>query len=188
MMQTFVRPSRDLRNHYAEISDMLKNHDHVRERRAVFAAAEFQPPAHEPCLDVRPLIDIRVEPSRVRPRWQQHDDGVVIHVVLVAGLLHPLADLPAVWWVAPHRARPGLFQSILLSRIVTVAFVVLCVRGGIQRKAELRVKHVKKVLWGLPQISLAGKQNVFIHPYTPASCIACRRKLSCCRRSSIVRA
>ena len=29
MMQTFVRPSRDLRNHYAEISDMLKNHDHV---------------------------------------------------------------------------------------------------------------------------------------------------------------
>ncbi len=29
MMQTFVRPSRDLRNHYAEISDMLKDHDHV---------------------------------------------------------------------------------------------------------------------------------------------------------------
>ena len=29
MMQTFVRPSRDLRNHYAEISNMLKNHDHV---------------------------------------------------------------------------------------------------------------------------------------------------------------
>ncbi len=29
MMQTFVRPSRDLRNHYAEISDMLKEHDHV---------------------------------------------------------------------------------------------------------------------------------------------------------------
>lgn len=29
MMQTYVRPSRDLRNHYAEISDMLKEHDHV---------------------------------------------------------------------------------------------------------------------------------------------------------------
>ena len=29
MMQTFVRPSRDLRNHYAEISEMLRNHDHV---------------------------------------------------------------------------------------------------------------------------------------------------------------
>ena len=29
MMQTHVRPSRDLRNHYAEIADMLKNHDHV---------------------------------------------------------------------------------------------------------------------------------------------------------------
>ena len=29
MMQTFVRPSRDLRNHYAEISEMLKDHDHV---------------------------------------------------------------------------------------------------------------------------------------------------------------
>ncbi len=25
MMQTFVRPSRDLRNHYAEISEMLKD-------------------------------------------------------------------------------------------------------------------------------------------------------------------
>ena len=31
MMQTFVRPSRDLRNHYAEISEMLKDHDHVIE-------------------------------------------------------------------------------------------------------------------------------------------------------------
>ena len=29
MMQTFVRPSRDLRNHYAELSEMLKDHDHV---------------------------------------------------------------------------------------------------------------------------------------------------------------
>ena len=29
MMQTYVRPSRDLRNHYAEIADMVKNHDHV---------------------------------------------------------------------------------------------------------------------------------------------------------------
>ena len=29
MMQTFVRPSRDLRNHYAEISEMLKDHNHV---------------------------------------------------------------------------------------------------------------------------------------------------------------
>lgn len=29
MMQTFVRPSRDLRNHYAEISDILKEHNHV---------------------------------------------------------------------------------------------------------------------------------------------------------------
>lgn len=29
MMQTFVRPSRDLRNHYAEISEMLRDHDHV---------------------------------------------------------------------------------------------------------------------------------------------------------------
>ena len=28
-MQMFVRPSRDLRNHYAEISEMLKDHDHV---------------------------------------------------------------------------------------------------------------------------------------------------------------
>ena len=28
MMQTFVRPSRDLRNHYAEISEMLRDHDH----------------------------------------------------------------------------------------------------------------------------------------------------------------
>ena len=25
MMQTFVRPSRDLRNHYAELSEMLKD-------------------------------------------------------------------------------------------------------------------------------------------------------------------
>ena len=29
MMQTFVRPSRDLRNHYAEISELLKDHNHV---------------------------------------------------------------------------------------------------------------------------------------------------------------
>ena len=29
MMQTFVRPSRDLRNHYAELSEMLKDHNHV---------------------------------------------------------------------------------------------------------------------------------------------------------------
>lgn len=29
MMQTHVRPSRDLRNHYAEIADMVKHHDHV---------------------------------------------------------------------------------------------------------------------------------------------------------------
>ena len=29
MMQTHVRPSRDLRNHYAELSGMLKDHDHV---------------------------------------------------------------------------------------------------------------------------------------------------------------
>ena len=29
MMQTYVRPSRDLRTHYAEIADMVKNHDHV---------------------------------------------------------------------------------------------------------------------------------------------------------------
>ena len=29
MMQTFVRPSRDLRNHYSEIADMTKNHNHV---------------------------------------------------------------------------------------------------------------------------------------------------------------
>lgn len=29
MMQTHVRPSRDLRNHYAEIAEMVKNHDHV---------------------------------------------------------------------------------------------------------------------------------------------------------------
>ena len=29
MMQTFVRPSRDLRNHYAEISDLVKNHNQV---------------------------------------------------------------------------------------------------------------------------------------------------------------
>lgn len=29
MMQTYVRPSRDLRNHYAEIADIVKNHDHV---------------------------------------------------------------------------------------------------------------------------------------------------------------
>ena len=29
MMQTFVRPSRDLRDHYADISEMLKDHDHV---------------------------------------------------------------------------------------------------------------------------------------------------------------
>ena len=28
-MQTFVRPSRDLRNHYAELSEMLKDHNHV---------------------------------------------------------------------------------------------------------------------------------------------------------------
>ena len=27
MMQTFVRPSRDLRNHYAEISEMLQDHN-----------------------------------------------------------------------------------------------------------------------------------------------------------------
>ena len=27
MMQTFVRPSRDLRNHYAEISEMLRDHE-----------------------------------------------------------------------------------------------------------------------------------------------------------------
>ena len=31
MMQTFVRPSRDLRNHYAEISEMLKDHDRSEE-------------------------------------------------------------------------------------------------------------------------------------------------------------
>ena len=30
MMQTFVRPSRDLRNHYAELSEMLKDHNHGR--------------------------------------------------------------------------------------------------------------------------------------------------------------
>ena len=29
MMQTFVRPSRDLRNHYAEISEMRKDHESV---------------------------------------------------------------------------------------------------------------------------------------------------------------
>ena len=29
MMQTFGRPSRGLRNHYAELSEMLKDHDHV---------------------------------------------------------------------------------------------------------------------------------------------------------------
>ena len=29
MMQTFVRPSRDLRNHYAEISGIIKEHNHV---------------------------------------------------------------------------------------------------------------------------------------------------------------
>ena len=29
MMQMFVHSSRDLRNHYAEISEMLKDHDHV---------------------------------------------------------------------------------------------------------------------------------------------------------------
>lgn len=29
MMQMFVRSSRDLRNHYAEISEMLKDHDHM---------------------------------------------------------------------------------------------------------------------------------------------------------------
>ena len=29
MMKTFVRPARDLRNHYAELAGMLKDHDHV---------------------------------------------------------------------------------------------------------------------------------------------------------------
>ena len=29
MMQTFVRPSRDLHNHYAEISGIIKEHNHV---------------------------------------------------------------------------------------------------------------------------------------------------------------
>lgn len=29
MMQTHVRPARDLRNHYAEMARMLKEHDHI---------------------------------------------------------------------------------------------------------------------------------------------------------------
>lgn len=29
MMKTFVRPARDLRNNYAELAGMLKDHDHV---------------------------------------------------------------------------------------------------------------------------------------------------------------
>ena len=29
MMQTIVRPARDLRNHYAELSELLKDHDHI---------------------------------------------------------------------------------------------------------------------------------------------------------------
>ena len=33
MMQTFVRPSRDLRNHYAEISEMLKLQSSIKQRK-----------------------------------------------------------------------------------------------------------------------------------------------------------
>ena len=29
MMQTFVRPARELRNNYAELAELLKNHDHI---------------------------------------------------------------------------------------------------------------------------------------------------------------
>ena len=29
MMQTIVRPARDLRTHYAELSELLKDHDHI---------------------------------------------------------------------------------------------------------------------------------------------------------------
>ena len=57
-----------------------------------------------------------------------------------------------------------LFQSILLPRIVAAAFVVLCVCGGIQRKAEFRVKYVKKKVCGVSHKSvlLEHKTSLFI--------------------------
>ena len=48
MMQTFVRPSRDLRNHYAEISEMLKDHDHVIITNVAEALAKAKQQAADP--------------------------------------------------------------------------------------------------------------------------------------------
>ena len=48
MMQTFVRPSRDLRNHYAEISEMLKDHNHVIITNVAEALAKAKQQAADP--------------------------------------------------------------------------------------------------------------------------------------------
>ena len=69
MMQTFVRPSRDLRNHYAEISGIIKEHNHViitNQGRGESVLINIEDYAEE-------LAKAKRQAADPNTQWQDHD-------------------------------------------------------------------------------------------------------------------
>ena len=78
MMQTFVRPSRDLRNHYAEIAEMTKNHNHViitnqgRGESVLLNIANYEAFLHQRYV-TEELAKAKRQAADPNTQWQDHD-------------------------------------------------------------------------------------------------------------------
>ena len=77
MMQTFVRPSRDLRNHYAEISGIIKEHNHViitNQGRGESVLINIEDYAkYEEYMHQRYVAKAKRQAADPNTQWQDHD-------------------------------------------------------------------------------------------------------------------
>lgn len=141
---------------------LVKDHYRRREWRGIGAAAELQTPAHETHLGG--LHDVLVPPAGIRTRRQQHDHHRVAVAALLAGFLHPLADLAAIGGIAPARARPILSQAVYLRGEIGGTLGGFGGGAHVEMEVELLVQAVEEVLRGLPGAVGAGKHHLGIHP------------------------
>ena len=93
------------------------------------------------------VVDVVVEVRRVGSRWYQHHNLGVWLLRFIVAFLHPCGNGSAVWWVAKHRMTlPVLCESVIFSRKILTALVVLIVGAWVKREMELLIQLIKECL------------------------------------------
>ena len=124
---------------------IVVNYYHRGEWCSLLCIAEFQSTTDE--TDVRFVVDVIVEIRRVGSCWYQHNDLRVWFAAFLVAFTNPCGNGSAVWWVAKHRMTlPVLCESVIFSRKILTALVVLIVGTRIKREVKLIVQLVEKVL------------------------------------------